>query len=131
MCSVTARSSAAVAMTDGAAAQARGLLRVKACARHHRDVLEDAQLLVSELVTNAVKYGAAPVWVDVECDEQEGLRVTVSDANTAHPQQPSTEQLATGGRGLALVAALSDQWGVIDAPPGKRVWFRIRSSLDH
>lgn len=87
--------------------------------------LDDILLAVSELVTNAVKHGAAPVRLTIEAEE--GLvRLQVHDAGDADavpaPSRPTVT--AGSGRGLMLVAAVSSSWGVTPAPtqPGKSVW---------
>lgn len=87
--------------------------------------LDDILLAVSELVTNAVKHGAAPVRLTIEAEE--GLvRLEVHDAGAADdvpaPSRPTVS--ARSGRGLLLVAAVSAAWGVTPATtqPGKSVW---------
>ncbi len=98
---------------------------------HNGEQLDDAQLLVSELVTNAVSYGAAPLTVEVDCVGTHGLYVAVSDAGPGRPCWVDAGLLGTGGRGVALVDMLSAQWGVIDTQTGKRVWFRLGPGDDH
>jgi two-component sensor histidine kinase len=82
-------------------------------------------LLVSELVTNAVKHAATPFDVTVSV---EGAQVTVAvvDHDRTHPpmmRSPTPED--TSGRGLRIVDELSTSWGSESlAGDGKRVWFR-------
>jgi len=96
------------------------------CARNSMSAArrDDALLLTSELVTNAVLHGRSEVCLEVERDAAV-LRVTVVDENSRYPQ-PVVEDLdALDGRGLALVASLARRWGVTDRPMGKAVWFEL------
>lgn len=82
----------------------------------------DAQLLLSELLTNALRHSDAPVTVRLQ--QQEGaLRVEVTDANQRLPLLRHAATDEPGGRGMWLVDALSDQWGVDEHDAGKTVWF--------
>lgn len=85
-----------------------------------------AKLLVSELVTNAVRYGAEPIELEV-CGtaDRTSLRVTVTDANPAPPLLRPERPEATGG--LHLLAALSEDWGHDQRDEGKSVWFTLRT----
>lgn len=94
------------------------------CPPELRDV---ALLLVSELVTNAVRYGAEPIELDVRFSpDGDALKVTVSDANPAPPLLRPDVPEDTGGRGLHLLRALSDDWGHEQQGQGKNVWFTLR-----
>jgi serine phosphatase RsbU (regulator of sigma subunit)/anti-sigma regulatory factor (Ser/Thr protein kinase) len=92
-------------------------------------VVEDAEQLVSELVTNAILHGAAPVTVRLLRAER-GVRVEVEDASRAFPvlSRPSTDTMT--GRGLSLVAALAREWGVTESPGGKVVWAELGDGSD-
>lgn len=96
------------------------------CAGWGRDELEAAQLLVTELVTNAVRHGAGPVRLHTRLQE-DGLHVGVADDGAGQPTLQEVPPRATGGRGLYIVNALADRWGVepSDAGTGKTVWFEI------
>jgi anti-sigma regulatory factor (Ser/Thr protein kinase) len=85
-----------------------------------------AELLVSELVGNAVRYGREPVELDIRCVDGL-LEVGVRDGDRHHPQVRSgcEDELAEGGRGLCLVEELAERWGSEDAGGGKRVWFLL------
>jgi anti-sigma regulatory factor (Ser/Thr protein kinase) len=76
---------------------------------------EDAKLVVSELVTNAVRYGAKPIVLRVEEQPLE-LRVEVEDAN------PEMRPPRAGSHGLAIVDRLATQWGVSFCADHKTVW---------
>ncbi|MCM1968633.1 ATP-binding protein [Streptomyces sp. G1] len=87
---------------------------------------EDIVQCVSELAANAVLHGVPPgrgFLLRLVCVE-DGLRIEVHDSGRRMPQLPQTNVStdATGGRGLALVIALSDSWGVRERNPGKAVW---------
>jgi anti-sigma regulatory factor (Ser/Thr protein kinase) len=83
----------------------------------------DLELLVSEIVSNAVLYGIGDVMV-VLCHEDGHVRVEVSDGSRALPRhQPSTG--AHGGYGLRLLDRLAESWGVDISAGGKTVWFRV------
>jgi hypothetical protein len=92
------------------------------------DFAEDAQLLTSELVTNAVMY--APTGCKVSAwfvAATPALRVEVADTTTAAPRmRTGVSATQIGGRGLQLVAARSSEWGVRSNPMGKSVWFELR-----
>ena len=98
------------------------------------DLLECAELGVSELVTNAVLHGAAPIQVRVR-GTAEHPRVEVRDASVDRPVLPGPramepdDVLLTFGRGLALVARASDAWGADIEPDGKIVWFEPAPEL--
>jgi two-component sensor histidine kinase len=83
-----------------------------------------AELLASELVTNAVTHGSGAVRVVMEYDV-DGLAVTVSDDEPARPVITDAAPSDTGGRGLRLVDVLASDWGVTSDRPGKGVWFRL------
>lgn len=89
------------------------------------DVTGDAVLVTSELVTNALRYGCGPrrLELDLAADR---LRIAVDDAGDGRPRprQPVLDQ--EGGRGLALLEAVSEKWGTDDRPAaGKRVWCEL------
>ena len=92
------------------------------------DLVADATLLVSELVTNAVRHGRPAISLVVSLDPPL-IGVSVHDDGCAfHPLPLSRPPAsATGGRGLMLLDQLSSRWGIEphDPPPGKVVWFRL------
>ena len=94
------------------------------CAAWDRDLIETAQLLTSELVTNAVIHGRSHVQLKVTFDNGR-LRVDVTDDNSRHPQPQPLDADALDGRGLQIVQLLAARWGVDDQPIGKRVWFEL------
>lgn len=85
----------------------------------------DAELMVSELVTNVVLHLRARATVSVErCDGH--VRVAVADPSTTLPALRNYEPDAVTGRGLLLVDRIADRWGVEQNRRGKSVWFEVR-----
>jgi anti-sigma regulatory factor (Ser/Thr protein kinase) len=111
---------------ESAPAQARALVREAFCPLHAGGLFDDAELLVSEVVTNAARHGAPPITVEIGCEGEAGLVVRVSDDGTAAPVRRTPGWDEEGGRGVALVDVISDAWGVEPTAAGKQVWFRLR-----
>jgi anti-sigma regulatory factor (Ser/Thr protein kinase) len=86
------------------------------------DWLDVALTVVTELVTNAVRHGdgCPMLWVDTDRDR---VTVTVADRSARRPQRRAADE--TGGRGLAIVEAMADDWGVEAHGDGKAVWARL------
>ena len=89
------------------------------------DRLDDATLLVSELVTNAVKYGPEHETINLIVDRSDGrTRFTVRDAGLGPlPEMRAESDPEPGGHGLRLVDTLADRWGVERG--STRVWFEL------
>jgi anti-sigma regulatory factor (Ser/Thr protein kinase) len=94
--------------------------------------LDNAVLATDELFANAVKHGGTgpgdTVTVTVECAAQQ-VRVTVADRSPGLPRFRTADVAEESGRGLAIVAALIDDWGTAPPDPGevgKRVWFTVK-----
>ncbi|MDT0307732.1 SpoIIE family protein phosphatase [Streptomyces sp. DSM 44917] len=102
-------------------------------ARHQvRETLRDwgltaladrAELLVSELVTNAVRHARGPVGLRMVHGPT--LLVEVTDPDPAPPRERTAAPEDEGGRGLPLVARESRRWGSRRVPAGKTVWFEL------
>ncbi|KIF79004.1 hypothetical protein QR77_20370 [Streptomyces sp. 150FB] len=90
---------------------------------------ETAALLLSELVTNALRHGSPPgreISITL-CRAGGLLRLEVEDAGETVPRPRASGPDDECGRGLALVAALADDWGVSPRRgPGKRVWVTLK-----
>ncbi|WBO69113.1 SpoIIE family protein phosphatase/ATP-binding protein [Streptomyces camelliae] len=78
------------------------------------------ELILSELVTNAIRYGRSPIGVRLLRDRT--LICEVSDASTTSPHLRYAASTDEGGRGLFLVAQLADRWGTRYTPQGKVIW---------
>jgi two-component sensor histidine kinase len=86
---------------------------------------DDIQLVVSELVTNAVRAGSSVVRVGVT-HEAGRVRIGVEDEGSGWPEQRAAGIHDPNGRGLALVSALCASWGVrLDDAGGKTVWAEV------
>lgn len=110
-----------------AARRARGYLRA-ACDRWdlHGDAREAAEIVITELVTNAVEHAGSPSVVVVERRDAT-FRLTVRDFGTEHHVPEAAIWIAPPtssprGRGLAMVAAVSHTWGVEAHVDGTTVW---------
>jgi anti-sigma regulatory factor (Ser/Thr protein kinase) len=109
--------------TVNAAALAREALRIHA-AKLPAATVEDAALLASELVTNAVRHGRPPVKLGISV-ASEHLIVSVIDTSPELPKVVAAAPSSTGGRGLHIVDSVADMWGVEPDSDGKVVWFRL------
>jgi anti-sigma regulatory factor (Ser/Thr protein kinase) len=84
----------------------------------------NAELLVSELVTNAVKHAGTYITVRVVRDG-DGARVEVLDGSTMMPGLRVVTVGSSSGRGLTLVEHFAREWGAERTPGGKVVWFVV------
>ncbi|MEU9120900.1 SpoIIE family protein phosphatase [Streptomyces sp. NPDC048506] len=84
------------------------------------------ELILSELITNAIRYGAQPIRVRLLYDH--ALICEVSDGTSAAPHLRRAATTDEGGRGLFLVAQFAQRWGTRYAPGGKVIW--TEQSLD-
>lgn len=82
-------------------------------------------LIVSELVTNAVRAGATAVGVELEVHRSH-LRLCVDDDAEGWPHQQQASDDDAHGRGLAIVASLAAGWAAESTRDGKRVWADVR-----
>ncbi|MFC4530941.1 SpoIIE family protein phosphatase [Sphaerisporangium dianthi] len=78
------------------------------------------ELVVSELVTNAIRYGAAPIQLRLIRDRT--LICEVSDGSSTAPHLRRARVFDEGGRGLLLVAQLTQGWGTRQTTSGKTIW---------
>lgn len=86
------------------------------------DLLEDAQLLVSEVVTNALVHSGTAIDVSMSAGDQ-GVLVEVADGSMHVPRPRNYAATASTGRGIALLDQTADDWGVVPGIRGKTVWF--------
>ncbi len=111
-----------------AASQARAVVSSQLGSEIPPEVLEEATLLVSELVTNAVRHGGDASVAEVELsirNEPERVRVVVSDPGAGfivEPRLPTASESSEWG--LYLVDRIADRWGVVTRDRNE-VWFEI------
>lgn len=106
--------------TPESAAEARRLVRELLAEWDLGDLGFSTELIASELVTNAVRYSSSPV--ELRIIRNSTLICEVSDPSAATPQLRHAETDDEGGRGLYLVAQLSQRWGTRPLPRGKTIW---------
>ncbi len=95
-----------------------------------RDAVFDAQLAVAELVANAVRHAGTTVTLELSVAAG-SLTVGVCDGSAVVPVPRRAGGNDEDGRGLAIVSAVSQEWGVESLPAGhKRVWARVRLTSD-
>ncbi|MEW1838108.1 ATP-binding protein, partial [Nonomuraea angiospora] len=127
-------SSTAFDGTPHAPAQARKFVRQVLGEWRLSHLAEDAVLLTSELVTNAVVHAGTGVELTCRLDVTASppkLEIEVDDrhpARTILAAGPAPEPTRTSGRGLALAGMLADAWGVTYTRTAKRVWVRMEIS---
>ncbi|WP_432174438.1 SpoIIE family protein phosphatase [Streptomyces sp. Tue6028] len=127
---ITARAAASFEPVGRSVATARSFVRDTLQGWGFGDIVDDAVVLTSELVTNAVVHAGTSA--DVLClRSDEGVRIEVADR---YPEREIPLQAAAinmgspdreGGRGLQLCAALAGRWGVEYTPTHKQVWFQL------
>ncbi|KUL33365.1 ATP-binding protein [Actinoplanes awajinensis] len=88
-----------------------------------QDWLDAAAVVVSELVTNAVRYGGGCVALHVEAQDGRVV-VSVADGSPVRPRRRDPDDV--GGRGIALIEALADSWTVRHHEGGKQVRVALR-----
>ncbi|MED7828311.1 SpoIIE family protein phosphatase [Streptomyces chiangmaiensis] len=127
---ITARAAATFEPVGRSVATARSFVRDTLQGWGFADIVDDAVVLTSELVTNAVVHAGTAA--DVLClRSDDGVRIEVADR---YPEREVPLQSAAvdmghpdreGGRGLQLCAALAGRWGVEYTPTHKQVWFQL------
>ena len=123
------RTETVVPASPRAASFARAALDSEVGSAALRSRIDDAKTVITEVVTNAVKYGTEHGQSDIRVvidSSDERLHVRVEQplpADSVRPKGPQPNS-RVGGFGLLIVEALADAWGVEPGPPGC-VWFRI------
>ncbi|MFI6013815.1 SpoIIE family protein phosphatase [Streptomyces sp. NPDC051243] len=127
---ITARAAASFDPVGRSVASARSFVRDTLQGWGFADIVDDAVVLTSELVTNAVVHAGTSA--DVLClRSEDGVRIEVADRYPEReiPLQGSPVNMGSpdreGGRGLQLCAALAGRWGVEYTPTHKQVWFQL------
>ncbi|GAA3823308.1 ATP-binding protein [Streptomyces phyllanthi] len=107
-----------------AASVVRAAVRAILSATRLGCVADTVELLASELVTNAYHHSPSDAYVSVE-HTPDALTVSVWDHGTGTPAPSQRGDDAESGRGLAIVEACADEWGVREYPHGNAVWFSV------
>ncbi len=95
------------------------------------EVLDDAELVVSELVANAVRHAATPVVLTL-AHRHGHLMIAVQDAAPDRlPEPRSAGDEDAGGRGMLLVDRLAQRWGCCSAQDAKVVWAELALTTQH
>jgi anti-sigma regulatory factor (Ser/Thr protein kinase) len=110
------------------ASAAREFVRVALAGHHLTHLGDDVQLVASELATNAMLHARTPFRVTLQGIEDSVL-LTVRDGSAALPRETSAQVWCTSGRGLAIVAQISDEWGTAgESGNAKSVWAWFKNS---
>lgn len=112
-----------------AARRARQITRRQLLSWELNEPCDTAELLVSELVTNALSHGRGPVRLCLAAWHGT-LRCEVADQGGALPRRRPLSLGGETGRGMHLVDVLADRWGVDLRGPGKTVWFELPTCTD-
>ena len=88
----------------------------------------ESELVVSELVTNAVTHACGPVGLRLIHDR--ALICEVSDGTSTSPHLRHARLMDEGGRGLYLVGRLAQRWGTRHSPEGKTIWAELAADGD-
>ncbi|MEU0840238.1 ATP-binding protein [Streptomyces sp. NPDC005962] len=109
---------------------ARRLVRAACGTWGLSDLTASAELIVSELVANAVVHSVSHcLRVTVSRPGSRWVRIAVIDKSRTLPVRRAADADDESGRGLGIVEAVSDRWGTDRLPWGKRVWAELR--LEH
>ncbi len=113
-------------LTAGSPADARQMVRSSLESWGWDDLIDDAELMVSELVTNTIVHTDTTHAIVALHRHPDRLRVEVTDASPLSPIRPSEpDPNRLGGLGLKIVAALALDWGVRNTERSKTVWFEV------
>jgi len=116
-----------LAADGGSCARARQVVRDAAGSWGLSDDLtDDAQLVVTELVSNGIDHGEGPLTLRVTRKASEML-VEVHDLSSKQPQVRPVDPSSARGRGMQLVQALSARWGTTPERQGKIVWAELET----
>jgi anti-sigma regulatory factor (Ser/Thr protein kinase) len=109
------------------ATEARRLLRHALADVDRHEAWADAEVAVSEIVTNALVHAGTPMHLRVLLGSP-GLRVELHDGSPHLPHRRHHSEVAATGRGLHVVGEMVDRWGAYPSGAGKVVWFEIATA---
>jgi anti-sigma regulatory factor (Ser/Thr protein kinase) len=89
-----------------------------------RELLDAVELMASELATNCIHHAQTSFELKID-DTQSQIRVEVRDSGQGRPVPRSPAPTDRTGRGLRIVEAMSEAWGVERSSSGKTVWFTV------
>lgn len=114
-----------------AASQARHEIRHQLASWQLADHLDTVELVVTELVTNAIQHGQPRETLPLEVTaDDKRIRITVVDGSALRPVARQVEADETSGRGMHIVEELVDRWGTDDDHEGgKLVWVEVNVAL--
>jgi anti-sigma regulatory factor (Ser/Thr protein kinase) len=90
-------------------------------------MVETAELLITELISNAVRHAGSPPVMRIDVDSGT-VRIAVSDDSSQAPGVRHTDPDDEGGRGLLLVESLATSWGWSRTTDGKSIWFTLNGA---
>ncbi|GAA0604153.1 hypothetical protein GCM10009547_02420 [Sporichthya brevicatena] len=88
-------------------------------------LVEDAELGVSELIANAVRHARTDVTLSIAAADRVTISIADGEPMLHRPFVPGGDEIPESGRGLKIVAAVSDDWGIEARSGGKAVWFSL------
>lgn len=95
-----------------------------ALGKQSSETLDAVELMVSELATNCIQHAHSDFEIAIEVSRPE-IRIEARDTGEGRPAPRSPTPSEPTGRGLRIVEAMSDRWGVVPSAGGKTVWFTI------
>ena len=94
-------------------------------------LVESAQLVVSELITNAYQHSPQSDSFELELSQRgKGLRIALADGSAIRPVVRELSSDGETGRGMVIVQTLAKRWGAEDHHGGKRVWVDLDEPVD-
>jgi anti-sigma regulatory factor (Ser/Thr protein kinase) len=123
----TTSSSRALPQSAASPGLARELVR-DVLAGRDPEAVELAQVLTSELVTNAVLHARSVSILQIDTDGPL-VKVSVEDSSSAQPEPRNRPMDEEGGLGLILVNAMATAWGWFRTATGKQVWFELHAEV--
>lgn len=125
MCDITPDVRATFTKSLQSPGLARDFVHDKVCAEHGSRGAVALELLASELVTNAVLYGEAPISLRVSCSVW-SMRLEVNHENR---EEEPNDGFPADGLGFLLVDKVAHEWGIAPTPTGTRVWCTLRTGV--